>query len=57
LLKKKEEKKEPSFIEKQFAIVLEQVTSTPAFDILSEIKTMKVEDIIDKVKLENAKQS
>jgi uncharacterized protein (TIGR03545 family) len=52
LPKKKEEKKEPSFIEKQFAIVLEQVTSTPAFDILSEIKTMKVEDIIDKVKLE-----
>ncbi len=52
LPKKKEEKKEPSFIEKQFAAVLEQVSSAPAFDILSEIKTMKVEDIVDKVKLE-----
>lgn len=53
LPKKPEEKpKEPSFFEQQFAYLMKEVSSAPAFEFVSEIKNIKPEEIINQANLQ-----
>lgn len=47
--RRKKVKKEPSFFEKQFTLLLDELKKAPAFELLAEIKTLKPADIIDKI--------
>lgn len=46
---KKVTKKEPSFFEKQFTALLDELKKAPAFELVSEVKDLKPKDIIDKI--------
>lgn len=48
----KVEKREPSFIEKQFALLLDELKKAPAFELVSELEDIKPKDILDKIQLE-----
>ncbi len=53
LPKKREEKsKEPGFFEQQFAYLVREISSAPAFEFVSEIKNIKPEEIINQVDLQ-----
>ncbi len=50
--KPKKEPEEPGFFEQQFAYLMKEISSSPTFEFVSEIKNIKPEEIIDRVDLQ-----